>query len=277
MSHRVERRRARWVVLACAPPVLLTMPSAATGEHFQRRARTLGAIQDGGSLLPGLYGAGREVSFVVPPGTFNGAANPTEVAVTLTMSHTWVGDLDVVLRPADRPQRDAPQPHRRSLAAARRRRRLGPRWVPARSPTRRRRRRRGGRQTHPSEQRKGRRKATIPRPPPFWIRLPTRCWSPALSGATANGTWKVIIRDGLMGDTGEITAASLELVAPKSRRHRKRREYSDRALGAPPEELFGAPLDVTFQHRGSNARRSPGPRGSLSPGSTRSSAIWTFA
>jgi len=66
--------------------------------NFPANAGTLGAIPDsptGGTVCGDYSGAPKDVTFTVS-GLSNAA--PSNVAVNVTMTHSWVGDLDVTLR-----------------------------------------------------------------------------------------------------------------------------------------------------------------------------------
>lgn len=54
----------------------------------------MGSIPDGGSGTPPVYGAARVISFVV-----SGITGPlTSVATSISLTHSWVGDVDMILR-----------------------------------------------------------------------------------------------------------------------------------------------------------------------------------
>ena len=68
---------------ACTPSVPVTIAGTGTG-----------AIPDGGSGTPPSYGAARVINFAV-----SGISGPvTAVSSSITLTHTWVGDLDMILR-----------------------------------------------------------------------------------------------------------------------------------------------------------------------------------
>lgn len=69
--------------LACTPSTPLTFTGTGTG-----------AIPDGGSGTPPSYGAARVISFVV-----SAITGPlTSVASSITLTHSYVGDIDMILR-----------------------------------------------------------------------------------------------------------------------------------------------------------------------------------
>ncbi len=69
--------------VACTPSVPVTITGTGTG-----------AIPDGGSGTPPSYGAARVISFVV-----SGITGPlTSVATSVTLTHSYIGDVDMILR-----------------------------------------------------------------------------------------------------------------------------------------------------------------------------------
>ncbi|MCM3878416.1 MAG: proprotein convertase P-domain-containing protein [Thermoanaerobaculia bacterium] len=78
--------------LALIAALAAALPASAA--TFPANAGSLGAIADGGGGTPPIYGASRDVTFTV--GGLGGTLSTVSVDVTLT--HTWVGDLDVVLK-----------------------------------------------------------------------------------------------------------------------------------------------------------------------------------
>ena len=68
---------------ACTPAANVTVTGTGTG-----------AIPDGGSGTPPVYGAARVISFVV-----SGITGPlTSVSTSVTLTHSYVGDVDMILR-----------------------------------------------------------------------------------------------------------------------------------------------------------------------------------
>lgn len=174
-------------------------PSAA----FPANAGTLGAIPDGavGGTVCGDFGAPRDVTFTV-----SGVAAPlTAVGVTITGTHTWIGDLDVQLiapngtttatifkqvggttATACGSASDFAGPYNFLDSAP-----ATPTFWTAATTT-----------PVPA----GNYRATLP------LTGAVTTITPAFAGVTtANGTWTLRVRDGGEGDTGSITAATLNL------------------------------------------------------------------
>jgi subtilisin-like proprotein convertase family protein len=219
----------------------LCFAAGALANSFPANGGTLGEIPDGTASTPGSYGPPRDVTFTVtglPTGH-----SPFNVALTFSGTHTWIGDLDVVLIA---PNGDSATIFSRTGAATASGNGSGANL--------------GGPYTFTDKA-----KAT----PTWWTHassagladvVPAGVFRATTPGGAAsggsnvnmtalfdnvtnpNGTWTLRVRDGFAGDLGSITAASLDLSTRVS--------ATPGSLGTIPDGLsppsYGTPLNVTF-------------------------------
>jgi subtilisin-like proprotein convertase family protein len=178
---------------------------------FVAVATSLGPIPDGTASTPGSYGSPRDVQFNVT----GLSGSVTNVTVSFNASHTWVGDLDVVLKaPGGSPSHVIFSRTGATTAGS-----IGSssdlsssntytftdsattNWWSAASAAG------GGTNVIPS----GSYRTTAPGPttaPP----APVTSMNSAFSSVTnPNGTWTLTFRDGASLDTGTVTGATLDI------------------------------------------------------------------
>src|SRR3954449_560065 len=232
-------KRVSLVVVVVAAAWCMFGTAAAGANTFTAAPGSLGAIPDGPTSTPGNFGAPRDVTFNV---SGFGPGSPIDVTVSLTISHTWVGDLDAVLI--------APNGEQATIFS------------------------RTGASTAPSNGDDSDLVGTYtfsdraPASPTWWQAaagsgatmtpgdmFPTSTAGGSGTGGTntsltqlldavpdMNGTWKLRVKDGAAGDTGSITGASLDLAGAVA--------ADSASLGvipdAPAAGVYGANRDVTF-------------------------------
>ncbi|MGI8813319.1 MAG: hypothetical protein ACR2IH_12455, partial [Pyrinomonadaceae bacterium] len=205
------RNRLLSSAVATAVAVLFTISAYAQGTApaatFAANAASLGAIPDATTTGPGAFGAPRDVTFTVSGLT----GNVTSVSVNFNASHTFVGDLDVVLKaPGGAPSLGI---FSRTGAATATSFGSGSDLAAANLYN----------FTDTAATNWWTAAATTPIPAGDYrttVAGPTT--SPAavtslnaifagLTPAQANGTWTLTFRDGASGDTGTVTAANLTI------------------------------------------------------------------
>ncbi len=219
------------------------MTELARATTFDANPSSLGAIPDGTSGDPGNFGSPRNVTFDVSG--FASDAGETRVSVTMQLSHPYVGDLEAVLISPNGVQKtifsrtgaasgsdfgddsnlDGTYTFVDSAPSS-------PTWwgeAQALAPN----------QAIPT----GFYRASTPGPGGGADTSITT----AFGSATLNGAWTLRIRDGTGGDTGAVTAASLDIVGEVV--------ANPSSLGAIPDSpgptgTFGSPRDVTFSMSG---------------------------
>jgi subtilisin-like proprotein convertase family protein len=227
---------------ACAVAVAaqLCLASGASANTFAANPGSLGNIPDGTAGVPGSYGAPLNVTFGA---SGMGTGVPDLVAVTITASHSFVGDLDVVLiapngtttktilsrTGASGAGDDGDDSDLAGTYTFSDRAPAAPTWWAAAAGTV------GGQIVGGSY------RASTPGGPGAGANTTI---TPAFSAIPSmNGTWTLRVRDGAAVDTGAITAASLDLVGDVV--------ATPGSLGQIPDGpgsigTFGAPLNVTF-------------------------------
>lgn len=197
LLYGANYRTADASTAAAATTTAAVMAPAAT---FSADAPSLGAIPDGsGATTCGAFGSNRDVTFTV-----SGMNAPlSEVAVSMTGTHTWIGDLDAQLISPG------------SVATALLFRNVGAATATACGSSA----DFGGPYSFTD---------TAAASPTFWttpgaagtfrataaLTGAVTTITPAFAGLTSpqtNGTWTLRVRDGGVGDTGSITAATLTL------------------------------------------------------------------
>jgi subtilisin-like proprotein convertase family protein len=177
---------------------------------FVAVATSLGAIPDATATGPGAFGSPRDVQFNVT----GLSGSVTNVTVSFNASHTWVGDLDVVLKaPGGSPSHvifsrtgaatatsfgsssDLSSSNTYTFTDS-----ATTNWWSAASAAG------GGTNVIPS----GSYRTTAPGP--TTAPAPVTSMNSAFSSVTnPNGTWTLTFRDGAAGDTGTVTGATLDI------------------------------------------------------------------
>lgn len=225
-------------LMAIAFSASLFAAGSASAATFSANPASLGAIADGTGGVPGSYGAARDVTFTVAG--FD-AVHPSNIAVTLTLNHSFVGDLDAVLI--------APDGTQKTIFS-----RTGATTAPAAGDNS------DLNGTYTFSDR-------APASPSWWAAaaalaaegtMPSDSYRASLPGGaggtgaattiapafaaipTTNGTWTLRLRDGTASDAGSVTAASLDITASVV--------ADPSSLGTIPDGNagYGAPLNVTF-------------------------------